>query len=88
VCQKYENAHFWIKCNDHVHGYVVDEGTLRCNLYINKKANQFEKASKREADTRIQIQSVQMKGIQNKKFISRELIVVHVSGLCHRKGKL
>jgi hypothetical protein len=31
-----------------------------------------------------------MTGIQNKKFISRKLIVIglHVSGLCHWKGKL
>jgi hypothetical protein len=28
-----------------------------------------------------------MKGIQNKKIISRKVIVIHVSGLCHRKGK-
>jgi hypothetical protein len=34
------------------------------------------------------IQTVWMKGIQNKKFISRKLIVIHVSGLCHWKGKL
>jgi hypothetical protein len=34
------------------------------------------------------IQSVRMKDIQNKKFISRKLIVVHVSCLCRRKGKL
>jgi hypothetical protein len=27
-------------------------------------------------------------GIQNKRFISRKLIVIHVSGLRHRKGKL
>jgi hypothetical protein len=33
-------------------------------------------------------QGVQMKGIQNKKFISQKLIVIHVSGLCHQKGKL
>jgi hypothetical protein len=31
---------------------------------------------------------VQMEGIQNKKCISRKLIVIHVSDLCHRKGKL
>jgi hypothetical protein len=29
-----------------------------------------------------------MKGIQNEKFISRKLIVIHVSSLCHWKGKL
>jgi hypothetical protein len=29
-----------------------------------------------------------MKGIQNKKCLSRRLIVIHVSGLCHQKGKL
>jgi hypothetical protein len=29
-----------------------------------------------------------MKGIQNEKCISRKLIVVHVSGLFHRKGKV
>jgi hypothetical protein len=29
-----------------------------------------------------------MKGIQNKTFISQELIAIHVSRLCHRKGKL
>jgi hypothetical protein len=29
-----------------------------------------------------------MKGIQNKKFTSRKLIVIHVSRLCHQKGKL
>jgi hypothetical protein len=29
-----------------------------------------------------------MKGIQNKKFISQKLIAIHVSGLCHQKGKL
>jgi hypothetical protein len=34
------------------------------------------------------IQGVWMKGIQNKKIISRKLIVLHISGLCHRKGKL
>jgi hypothetical protein len=32
--------------------------------------------------------SVRMKGIQNKKFISRKLTLIHVSGLYHRKGKL
>jgi hypothetical protein len=30
---------------------------------------------------------VRMKGIQNKKFITRKLFVVHVSGLCDRKRK-
>jgi hypothetical protein len=30
---------------------------------------------------------VHEKGIQNKKIISRKLTVIHVSGLCHRKGK-
>jgi hypothetical protein len=37
----------------------------------------------------IQILSVRMKGIQNKKkkLISRKLIVIHVFGLCHGKGK-
>jgi hypothetical protein len=34
------------------------------------------------------IQNVRMKGIQNKKFISWKLIIIHVSGLCHRKGQL
>jgi hypothetical protein len=28
-----------------------------------------------------------MKGIQNKIFLSRKVISIHVSGLCHRKGK-
>jgi hypothetical protein len=34
------------------------------------------------------IPGVRMKCIQNKKFISRKLIVIHVSALCHRKEKL
>jgi hypothetical protein len=34
------------------------------------------------------IQGVWMKGIQNKKCIYQKLIVIHVSGLYHRKGKL
>jgi hypothetical protein len=33
------------------------------------------------------IQDVQRKGIQNKKIISRKLIVIQVSSLCHWKGK-
>jgi hypothetical protein len=36
----------------------------------------------------IQLLNVRMKGIQNKeKLISRKLIVIHVFGLCHGKGK-
>jgi hypothetical protein len=34
------------------------------------------------------MQNVRMKGIQNTKYISRKLIVIQLSGLCHRKGKL
>lgn len=38
-----------------MHGFVEDAGSLLCNLYISKKNNQFGKASKSEADNRIQI---------------------------------
>jgi hypothetical protein len=34
------------------------------------------------------MQDVRMKGIQNKTFISLNLILIHVSGLWHRKGQL
>ena len=34
------------------------------------------------------VRGVRMKCIQNKNLLSQKLIFIHLSGLCHRKGKL